>query len=187
MITQPAQAHNPETEWIARAIEGDASAFGELYERYLDPIYRYVYYGVTDHQEAEDLTELVFLKAWEALPRYRRKRLAFRAWLYRIAHNVVVDRHRTHRPAVSMEHVMDLQDTLPTPETAVETQQEIDKLSTVLAQLKPRLKQVILCRFISGLSHAETAEAMGISEGNVRVLQHRALKKMRRLWAEEKR
>jgi len=174
-----------ETELIARAIEGDTAAFGTLYERYLDAIYRYVYYGVTDHVEAEDLTENVFLKAWQALPRFRPQGANFRAWLYRIAHNAVVDRHRTHKPTATLEEIAQMQDPAPVPEAVVETDQEIRKLSAALSRLKPRLRQVILCRFISGLSHAETAEALGVSEGHVRVLQHRALKGMRRLLLED--
>jgi RNA polymerase sigma-70 factor (ECF subfamily) len=173
-----------ETELIARAVRGDTSAFGDLYERYMDQIYRYVYYGVTNHQEAEDLTEVVFLKAWEALPRFKPEKAMFRAWLYRIAHNLVVDRHRTRKPVLFLEQVIHLRDVSPAPETVVETDQETTRLSVALSRLKPKLREVILCRFVNGLSHAETAEIMGTSEGNVRVLQHRALKKMKTLLEE---
>jgi RNA polymerase sigma-70 factor (ECF subfamily) len=174
-----------ESELIVRAIEGDTAAFGMLYERYLDAIYRYVYYSVTDHVEAEDLTENVFLKAWQALPRFRPQGANFRAWLYRIAHNAVVDRHRTRKREAPFEEVPHLQDPAPTPESVVEADQEVLRLSAALSRLKPRARQVILYRFISGLSHAETAEALGVSEGHVRVLQHRALKRMRRLLVED--
>ena len=170
----------PEIELVARTIEGDASAYDDLYERYLDQIYRYVYYSVSDRFEAKDLTENVFLKAWETLPRYRNKGLPFRAWLYRITHNAVVDRHRMKKPAVSLEQVQDLRDADPTPEGTVEAGEKMEVVAAGLAQLKPRLRQVVLCRFISELSHAETAEIMGISEGHVHVLQHRALKQIQR-------
>jgi len=85
-----------DAELIVRAVQGDADAFGDLYERYLDQIYRYVYYRVANSLEAEDLTETVFLKAWESLPGMRTnvKSMNFQAWLYRIAHNLVVDRYR---------------------------------------------------------------------------------------------
>jgi RNA polymerase sigma-70 factor (ECF subfamily) len=174
-----------ESELIVRAIDGDTAAFGTLYERYLNAIYRYVYYNVTDHSEAEDLTENVFLKAWQALPRFRLQGANFRAWLYRIAHNTVVDRHRTRKQEASFEEVSHLQDSAPTPESVVEADQEVLRLSAALSRLKPRARQVILYRFISGLSHAETAAALGVSEGHVRVLQHRALKRMRRLLIED--
>jgi RNA polymerase sigma-70 factor (ECF subfamily) len=174
-----------ETELIAEAVAGGRAAFGTLYERYLAQIYRYVYYQVTDHVEAEDLTELVFLKAWKALPRFRVQGGSLRAWLYRIAHNVVVDRHRLHRPTAALLDWTHLVDPSPLPETLVESDQESHRLAEALARLRPRWRQVILCRFISGLSHAETAEALGVSEGNVRVMQYRALKRMRTLLTED--
>jgi RNA polymerase sigma-70 factor (ECF subfamily) len=184
-MTLAVRTETLEAELIARAIDGDASAFGDLYERYLDAIYRYVYCNVGDHAEAEDLTEAVFLKAWEALTHFGRSGTMFRAWLYRIARNVIIDRHRTRKPAASLEQFIDLSDGSPTPEAEVETRQEVRKLSAVLARLKPTMRQVVECRFIAGLSHAETAQAIGVSEGNVRAIQHRALRKMRRLWEKE--
>jgi RNA polymerase sigma-70 factor (ECF subfamily) len=183
-MSQSGPPETSETELIARSIDGDAGAFGTLYERYLGAIYRYVYYSVSDHAEAEDLTENVFLKAWRALPRFRLQGAGFRTWLYRIAHNSIIDRHRTYKQAVSLDEAADLRDPNPTPESAVEAEQEIRMLSAALARLKPRARQVILCRFISGLSHAETAEVLGISEGHVRVLQYRALKRMHCLLTE---
>ena len=184
-MSQPEPAATSETELIARSIDGDAGAFGTLYERYLDAIYRYVYYSVPDHAEAEDLTENVFLKAWQALPRFRLQGAGFRTWLYRIAHNAIIDRHRTHKQTTSLEAATHLRDPAPAPQTVVEADQEVLRLSAALSRLKPRARQVILCRFISGLSHAETAEVLGVSEGNVRVLQHRALKRMRHLLTED--
>jgi RNA polymerase sigma-70 factor (ECF subfamily) len=174
-----------ETELIARSIDGDAGAFGTLYERYLGAIYRYVYYSVPDHAEAEDLTENVFLKAWQALPRFHLKGAGFRTWLYRIAHNAIIDRHRTRKQTVALEEAAHLRDPAPTPEAVLETDQEVLRLSAALSRLQPRARQVVLCRFISGLSHSETAEVLGVSEGHVRVLQHRALKRMRHLLAED--
>jgi RNA polymerase sigma-70 factor (ECF subfamily) len=173
----------PESDLIARAQRGDSAAFGDLYARHLDAIYRYVYYRISDHQDAEDLTEVVFLKAWKALPRYRSNGTSFSAWLYRIAHNAVIDRHRTRKVVVPLD--LDVRDTVhPSPEAAVEGAQESLRLDAALSQLKPRLREVILNRFVDGLSHAETAHVMGLREGHVRVLQHRALKAMRNLLAE---
>jgi RNA polymerase sigma-70 factor (ECF subfamily) len=174
-----------ENELIARSIKGDAGAFGTLYERYIEAIYRYVYYSVPNHAEAEDLTENVFLKAWQALPRFRLKGPGFRAWLYRIAHNAIVDRHRTRKQAVSLADATHVPDPTPNPEAVVEADQEILRLSSALSRLKPRAQQVLLCRFINGLSHAETARVLGVREGYVRVLQYRALKRMRDLLMED--
>jgi RNA polymerase sigma-70 factor (ECF subfamily) len=184
-MTSSDQSQHSESDLIACAIKGDAEAFGDLYERYLDRIYRYIYCRLRDHDEAEDLTESVFLKAWEALPRSRPRVSRFRAWLFRIAHNAVIDRYRVLKPTVSLDHATEMHDGHPVPERAVEAQQAMAKLSAALARLKPRDRQVVLCRFVGNLSHAETAAMLGTSEGNVRVRQHRALKRMRRLWMEE--
>jgi RNA polymerase sigma-70 factor (ECF subfamily) len=167
-----------ETQLIERAVDGDKAAFGQLYEHYLDRIYRYVYHNVSDHPEAEDLTEVVFLKAWEALPRFRMNGTGFQAWLYRIAHNLVIDRHRTRKPLLPLDQFFHLRDASPTPEATLERNETRSDLSRALEQLQPRLRQVILCRFIGELSHAETAKVLGIKEGYVRVLQYRALKQM---------
>ncbi|MBL7161005.1 MAG: sigma-70 family RNA polymerase sigma factor [Anaerolineales bacterium] len=153
----------------------------------MDQIYRYVYYSVANSLEAEDLTETVFLKAWESLPgmRTKVKRLNFRAWLYRIAHNLVVDRYRMHKPTVSLDQTNTLRDPSPTPETILQAKEEGQRLASAIKKLEPHLQQVLVCRFINGLSHAETAQIIGISEGYVRVLQHRALKKMGAVLSEE--
>jgi RNA polymerase sigma-70 factor (ECF subfamily) len=105
--------------------------------------------------------------------------------LYRIARNTIIDRHRTHKRTASLEDAVLLRDPAPAPETVVETDEEVSRLSAALSRLKSRPRQVILCRFISGLSHAETATVLGISEGYVRVLQHRALKRLRHLLVED--
>jgi len=175
----------PETDLVASAQSGNRTAFGSLYERYMEQIYRYVYYRVSDRDEAEDLTETIFVKAWEALPRFRPQGATFRAWLYRIAHNAVIDRHRTRKTVVPLEQAQDWLDVeASSPEEAAEAAQESATLGAALSQLKPRLREVILHRFVSGLSHDETAQVMGLRKGHVRVLQHRALNQMRDLLAE---
>src|SRR5512137_2072325 len=106
----------PEEDLIARAVQGDADAFGDLYERYLARIYRYTFYRVNDVADAEDLTEVVFLKAWKALGDYRAGVVPFGAWLYRIAHNVIIDRHRTRKETLPLEGQLALRDTTDGPE-----------------------------------------------------------------------
>ena len=176
----------PETDLVARAQAGNNAAFGSLYERYMDQIYRYVYYRVSDRDEAQDLTETIFVKAWEALPRFRARGATFRAWLYRIARNAVIDRHRTRKVVVPLEHAQDWLDVeASSPQAAAEAAEESATLGVAIAQLKPRLREVILHRFIGGLSHDETAQVMGLRKGHVRVLQHRALNQMRDLLSED--
>lgn len=168
---------------LTRASRGDKQAFGILYEHYLEPVYRYVYYRVADHAEAEDLTEMVFLKAWEKLASMRGGASVrnFRAWIYRIAHNLVVDRHRTHRPSKHLSESLPSSRIEHSPENALQSKEEVHLLARAVSQLEEQLQQVIIHRFIHQLSHAETAQLMGLTAGHVRVLQHRALKKMRTL------
>jgi RNA polymerase sigma-70 factor (ECF subfamily) len=171
--------NSSDAELVARALKGEAEAFGQVYDRYLDPLYRYAYYRVGDHAEAEDLTETVFLKAWEALPRLELRSVNLRAWLYRIAHNTVIDHLRARKPTLPLEAAAPIQDRSPAPEATQVRREQVGALAQAMAGLKPELQQVLACRFFSGMSHAETAAVMALKEGHVRVLQHRALKQVR--------
>lgn len=177
----PGQTDLTEEVLIARAIQGDKESFGSLYELYLDQIYRYFYYRVGEHGEAEDLTETAFLKAWERL-QVNPEQLTidnFRAWIYRIAHNLAIDRYRTRKQHLQLEQAEPLLDPDPAPETVTQAGQESQRIARAIAQLEPLLQEVIVCRFINQLSHAETAAIIGRNAGHVRVLQYRALKQMR--------
>ena len=183
MAVDSANNHH-DRELVNRALDGDAEAFGDLYELYLDEIYRYIYYRVAEQAEAEDLTEIVFLKAWETLPEISEPMDDIRAWLYRVAHNLVIDRHRTRKQTVPLEETL-AHSEHPTPEGVALNLDASRELALKIGQLKPILQQVLLCRFVSDMSHAETARTMGLREGHVRVLQYRALKEIRRLLAED--
>ena len=166
-----------ETELVALAVRRDAGAFGLLYQLHLDSIYRYIYYRVGNAAEAEDLTEQVFLKAWEHMPAYDQRGLPFASWLYRMAHNLVIDYHRTRRPTASLTEPLaeTLVDRGQGPEEAVERRLAAAEVAEALRTLTPEQQQIIVLRFVQGLSHAEAALVMGKSEGALRVLQYRAL------------
>jgi RNA polymerase sigma-70 factor (ECF subfamily) len=184
---EPNLSDLPDNDLVSRIARGDKLAFGSLYERYLDQIYRYVYFRVADHDEAEDLTELVFLKAWQVFSagRNRKEVRNFRAWIYRIAHNEVVERYRTQKPTLTINHLDNLSHPDPTPEANILAIQSSQSLAQAITELEPDLQQVLVCRFINQLSHAETAKIMNLKPGHVRVLQHRALKKMGKLMSQE--
>ncbi len=176
----PAQSSElSEEQLIQRAQRGDANAFGDLYEQQLAAIYRYIFYRVGNVAEAEDLTETVFLKAWEALGRYRWREVPFSAWLYRIAHNIIIDRYRSDHETVSYDDQTEVHDEADGPEEWLAEVETTEVLIEALAQLPPDHQQVLVLRFINGLNHAETSRVLGRSEEAVRVLQHRALKAMR--------
>jgi RNA polymerase sigma-70 factor (ECF subfamily) len=170
---------------LARAVAGDTAAFGDLYERYLDAIYHYVFYRVGGREEAEDLTEAIFLRAWQALDTNPPREAPFRLWLYRIAHNVIVDhyrmRSRKREDLVALDAAVNFPDPKEGPEASVTRQERADALKRKMQQLKEDHQQVLACRFIAGLSHAETAVIMSRSEEAVRALQYRAVVALRNL------
>src|SRR5688572_3306276 len=98
-------SHPPfdERELVARATQGDEGAFTALYDYFFDRIYRHVYYRVGRTQDAEDLTQQIFLQAWRALSRYRQTETPFVAWLFTIAHNTIVSFYRRQKPVQSLD------------------------------------------------------------------------------------
>jgi RNA polymerase sigma-70 factor, ECF subfamily len=170
-----------DNELLERVRRGNTAAFGCLYDRYFDSLYKYIYFRVSSKAEAEDLTEEVFLKTWEAMQVPRAPVENFRAWLYRVAHNLVVDHYRSDKKLSSLQQSAPIRETGESMESIVEKKQTAEEIARAVAQLEPRFQQVITCRFISGLSHAETAEIMGLNINNLRVLQYRALRKLNSL------
>jgi RNA polymerase sigma-70 factor (ECF subfamily) len=169
----------PDEKLIKRVLSGDTRAYGVLYERYLDEIYRYVYYRVAKNSlETEDLTQVVFIKAWDVILQDRAENYNFRALIYQIAHNLVIDRWRTLKTELLIDEQL-MEGAIPKPEQQIIMNEESDELVRVIRELEPKLQEVVICRFINELSHAETARSLGLTEGYVRVLQYRALKKMR--------
>lgn len=181
----PPNDHNEEL--VAQAIKGDGEAFDKLYQRYLDSIYRYVYFRIGDPDEAEDLTEEVFVRAWEALPGYQMREHLFISWLYRIAHNLIVDYHRRSRPTLLVDAGENPQAVTPgTPESILEQMQSLQKLAEAIGELNEDEQQVILLRYIEGLSHGEVAATIGKSNEASRVIQHRALARLSGLLKRQK-
>ncbi len=169
-----------EAELVRRAVRRDPAAFGALYEFHLDRIYRYVFYRVGSASEAEDLTEQVFLKAWEAIDRYEPRGTPFAAWLYRLAHNLVIDHYRGKRPTTPLDEVSESEEVGIDVVEAVEARLDAEEVRAALARLNPDYQQMIVLRFVEGLSHAEVAQIIGKSEGAARVIQHRALQALAR-------
>jgi RNA polymerase sigma-70 factor (ECF subfamily) len=172
---QAADAH-----LLTRALAGDAAAFGDLYERYLDAIYHYVFYRVDGRHLAEDLTETTFLRAWEALDTHPPQEGAVRSWLYRIAHNAVVDHYRARKEQVGLEAAASLPDPQESPEAETARRERAEMLKRAMRQLTEDHQQVLTARFIVGLSHGETAVVMSRSEEAVRALQYRAIQALRK-------
>jgi RNA polymerase sigma-70 factor (ECF subfamily) len=166
---------------VGRAAEGDAGAFGRLYDIYADRIYRHIYYRTGNVEDARDMMQEVFVKAWKALPKYRKTKTPFLGWLYTISHNRVVDYYRTKKDYAYLNDEITVADTGTGPEDLAEarfTQQEVRK---AILQLPEEQQRVIIMSFIDGIEYRQIAEALHKREGNIRVIVHRALKNMRKI------
>ena len=172
-------------ELVARAQQGDQMAFAELYQQYRPLVYRFLRRRLDGADETvEDLTEDVFVKLYEKLDRYVERGLPFTAWLYRIAHNQLVDFVRTlpRHQAQSLDVVADVAESQATAEYRSVLDRET--LEPALARLTAEQRQAVELRFLQGMSVAETAAAMGRSEEAVKKLQARALANLRRYLVE---
>jgi len=174
-------------ELIRKSLDGDQEAYGSLYERYLDQIYRYVFYRVHNAEEAEDLTEATFIRVWEDLRIRKNKIKNFSAWLYRVAHNLVIDHQRKKIPiTVDFTASEDFTQGEGTgTEDAVIDNIDSHRVAQALKKLEQTARDVIILRFLNGLSHAETANALELKQGHVRVIQYRALQKLREILDED--
>jgi RNA polymerase sigma-70 factor (ECF subfamily) len=172
-----------DVQLIARAQDGEADAFGELYERYVQTIFRFVYVRLDDRRDAEDLTEEVFLRVWQSLPSYREQGVPFLAFLFRIARNAVIDFYRSSKSPRHQESIEDnpVQDFHSDPGEQAITNLEHQELRQILDNMREDYRMVLVLRFLSELSPEETAQVMGRSTGAVRVLQHRALSALRNI------
>jgi RNA polymerase sigma-70 factor (ECF subfamily) len=169
---------------IKEAKEGDVEAFGELYERYSESMFRFVYSQTSNRLDAEDLTADVFLRAWKSLPRYQERGFSFSAYLFRIARNVLIDNRRKRKPVdvVTEDEIMNFPDTISSdPSALLSTKMQHRELVGILDQLREDYRTVLVLRFLNELSPEETSQVMGRSVGAVRVLQHRALTSLRKL------
>ena len=166
------------------AAQRDRAAFGVLYRRYLDRVYGYCFYLLGDHHDAEDVTERTFVAALAAVDRFRDEGASFRAWLFRIAHNELANalRSRQRHPAAPLESAAE-----PAagsdPAGLLAVAEEARGLWHALDQLPVDRRQVVILRFVDGLSAREIGAVLGRSEGAVRVLQHRALRQLAEILA----
>ena len=179
-----AHALENDAELIVRAQGGEVEAFGELYQRYLDQIYRYIRVRVTEDRVAEDLTEVVFLRSFETLGRYKERGRPFSAFLYQVARNLLVDHYRQQKEEVPIEDANQMATSTPTVDEHVIQSERIREIGHALTSLPSDYQEVIRLRVILALSTAEVAAWMGRSEGAIRVLLHRALTALRRRLAE---
>jgi RNA polymerase sigma-70 factor (ECF subfamily) len=165
---------------VEEARRGDPEAFGQLFDAYAGPIYRFIASRVNRPTDAEDLTQLVFVKALEALPRYESRGIPFGGWLFRLARNAIIDEARTRKDNVSLIAAMIRETDDPGPEASAALREDLERVAVALRELTEDQREVIELRFFAGLSVLEAAVAMGRQEGTIRGLQFRAIASLRR-------
>ncbi len=168
-----------EEQLVQRAKQHDEEAFAQLYEEYFDKIYRYVALRIGDRMEAEDLTQQVFLNAIKAISSFRWKGVPFSAWLFRIAHNQVVDYLRKKKKRVSIPLEESLVASDDDPQLILERKLNIEQLASATRKLTLAQQEVVSLRFAGEMSVAQVAKVMGRSEGAVKALQHSAIVALR--------
>ncbi len=175
-----------EEKLIESAKRGESLSFSALYDHYLPPIYRFVYLKVSNREMTVDLTHEVFLSAWQNLASYKSQGFPFSSWLYQIARNKVIDHYRLQRDHSTLEEV---DSNFIKAEFALEAyiDQEItlEGVKEAIRQLTSDQQDVLIMKFIEDLSHEEIARVLEKSEGAVRLIQHRALKELKKMFGSD--
>ncbi len=168
-----------EESLVRRAQHRDQEAFAQLYEEHFDKIYRYVTFKIGNKTEAEDMTQQVFLNALQSISSFKWKGVPFSAWLFRIAHNQVVDYFRSKkRTTVPLDESLASNDN--NPQLVAEQRLDIEQLLLATKQLTEAQREVISLRFAGELPIAQVAKTMGKSQGAVKALQHSAIVALRK-------
>ena len=168
----------PEDKELVKEVKsGSTSALQTLYMRHLDAIYRYFYYQTKDKFLAEDLAQDVFIRVWRAIDHYDEKKGSFTSWMYRIAHNLLIDHYRgkkslTLKEGIEASYTEDWLEKL-------DRNEKIQKIKSELDNLPDDYREVVILRFFEDMGVEEVAIIMEKSEENVRVIQHRAIRKLR--------
>jgi RNA polymerase sigma-70 factor, ECF subfamily len=170
-----------EDEAITNAAQGDTDAFTFLYQRYVNRIYNYIYYRTGNPNEAEDLTSRVFSRALHHIHHYNNRGVPFSAWLYRIAHNLVANWHRdnSRRKEVPLDDYAHVPHREQQPEASVVDTQEMENLLRAIRRLPADRQQLLILKFVEGMSNSEVAVIMMRSEGAIKSLYHRTLLALR--------
>ncbi len=170
-----------ESDLIALACEGSADAFGALYEKYLDQIYSYIYFRTSNGKDAEDICSRVFLRALNHIEKYEDRGYPFSAWLYRIAHNLVVNWYRDS----DRSDEISLVDQYPPPtlggsvEESIEYKDEKDQLIGIIRDLPEDRRELLILKHVEGLTNIEIGQIMDRTEGAIKALYHRTLESLR--------
>ena len=185
--TEVDEQHVETWRLVRLAQEGDGEAFGQLYDRYVDTVYRFVYYRVNDRALAEDFTSETFLRALRRISTISYQGRDIGAWFVTIARNIVLDHMKSarHRLEITTADTVEGNDREPSPEAAVLDSLDSQRLMAAVGQLGDEQRECVMLRFIQGFSVSETASVMGKNDGAIKALQHRAVRKLAELVGSE--
>jgi RNA polymerase sigma-70 factor (ECF subfamily) len=164
-----------EARLVHQAKSGDSEAFAQLYDAYVERVYRYILFRVSEAETTEDLVSQVFLKAWQNLERYKSGSSPFIAWLYTIARNLVIDYYRAKKDMLPLEDARAMPSDMQSPHEEVETRFDLEAMRDGLQALTGDQQQVLILKYIAGLPNENIAKVMNKQEGTIRGLQMRAL------------
>ena len=184
-----AMSEADEMQLLAAALQFDEVALSELYDRYEAKIYNYIYRRCGEQALAEDLTAQVFLKMLESIRDNKSWHSSFSGWLYRIAHNLVIDhyRRRDRQPSVNIDDAPPTASDLEDPVETAQMNTDAERLRAAIGRLTDEQSEVVSLRFLEGYSIAEVAAMVGRSEGAIKALQYRAVAALRSLLYDEMR
>ena len=165
---------------VERVLGGDVEAFGKLFEVYAKPVYRFVFFKVGNKEIAEDLTSLTFEKALKGLAGFDEKKF-FKTWLFTIAKNTVIDYYRSRKNSFSIEELEDVFPDEGDVANEAQVKDDVKRLFGVLSKLKKDWRKIVEFKYIFELTNEEIAYMTGMSEGNIRVILTRAIKKIRHI------
>jgi RNA polymerase sigma-70 factor (ECF subfamily) len=176
-----------EAQLIERARSGDRGAFAELYRRHLRRVFHYLLTYTDTVDDAADLTQHVFLRALEALPRYRQQGMPFSAWLFRIARNAATDTYRRQRKTLPWEHLPVAWEpfTDEDPESLTLRLEVLNRLRLLVAQLSPQKQEMLYLRFAGELTAAEIGAVVGKSEAAVQRQLSRMIQRLKEQYRAE--
>ncbi|MDT4937859.1 MAG: polymerase sigma-70 factor, subfamily [Pseudonocardiales bacterium] len=168
---------------VRLAQDGDGEAFGQLYDRYVDIVFRFVYFRVNDRALAEDFTSETFLRALRRISTISYQGRDIGAWFITIARNIVLDHMKSarHRLEITTADTLEGNDREPSTEEAVLGSLASEHLMAAVKQLGDEQRECVMLRFIQGFSVSETAAVMGKNDGAIKALQHRAVRKLAEL------
>jgi RNA polymerase sigma-70 factor (ECF subfamily) len=179
-VTEMDETHVETWQYVRLAQDGDGEAFGKLYDRYVDMVFRFIYFRVNDRALAEDFTSETFLRALRRISTISYQGRDIGAWFITIARNIVLDHLKSarHRLELTTADTLEGKEHVASTEEAVLDVLQSERLMQAVAQLGDEQRECVMLRFVHGLSVSETANVMGKNDGAIKALQHRAVRKL---------